>query len=183
VQNGAAGWRDQSVAVCDPDEGPVPDRLPGRCLPAPWGHRDRFGAQGSGELFLKIHLKQKDIKYLKKVRVENVPDPENHIQAVLDRVRPEHLSRHFNFVPQPQKQPGVGEAAAAGQGNFWTDAEDFLSKVKAFLKYTVPYPLIETYGIWYCVVWFCENTFHRTIWKTHFMKTMFGKNTFHENNV
>jgi nuclear GTP-binding protein len=29
------------------------------------------------------------------VRVENVKDPENHIQGVLDRVKPEHLRRHY----------------------------------------------------------------------------------------
>jgi hypothetical protein len=51
-----------------------------------------------------------------------VPDPENHIQAVLDRVCPEHLARHFNFVTK-------GEGTETN-GKFWTDAEQFLSKVK-----------------------------------------------------
>ncbi|PIO56023.1 hypothetical protein TELCIR_22585 [Teladorsagia circumcincta] len=44
------------------------------------------------------------------VRVENVKDPENHVQGVLDRVKPEHLMRHY----------GIEE---------WTDAEDFMTKI------------------------------------------------------
>ena len=54
--------------------------------------------------------------------MENVKDPENHIQAVLDRVRPEHLSRHYTFVKL--KEPADPEG-----GPWWTDAEDFLAKV------------------------------------------------------
>jgi len=50
------------------------------------------------------------------VRVENVTDPENHIQGVLDRVRPEHLRRHYGM-----DKPGVD--------NTWVDVEDFLSKI------------------------------------------------------
>ncbi|KAK5966483.1 Nucleolar GTP-binding protein 2 [Trichostrongylus colubriformis] len=44
------------------------------------------------------------------VRVENVKDPENHVQGVLDRVKREHLMRHY----------GIDE---------WTDAEDFMTKI------------------------------------------------------
>ncbi|KIH56873.1 hypothetical protein ANCDUO_12944 [Ancylostoma duodenale] len=44
------------------------------------------------------------------VRVENVKDPENHVQGVLERVKPEHLMKHY----------GVDE---------WTDAEDFMTKI------------------------------------------------------
>ncbi|KHJ84588.1 hypothetical protein OESDEN_15696 [Oesophagostomum dentatum] len=44
------------------------------------------------------------------VRVENVKDPENHVQGVLDRVKPEHLKKHY----------GIDD---------WTDAEDFMTKV------------------------------------------------------
>ncbi|KAK6057769.1 hypothetical protein COOONC_04670 [Cooperia oncophora] len=44
------------------------------------------------------------------VRVENVKDPENHVQGVLDRVKPEHLMKHY----------GIDE---------WTDAEDFMTKI------------------------------------------------------
>ncbi|CAJ0596137.1 unnamed protein product [Cylicocyclus nassatus] len=44
------------------------------------------------------------------VRVENVKDPENHVQGVLDRVKPEHL----------KKQYGIDD---------WTDAEDFMTRV------------------------------------------------------
>ncbi|CAD6186479.1 unnamed protein product [Caenorhabditis auriculariae] len=44
------------------------------------------------------------------VRVENVKDPENHVQGVLDRVKVEHLRRHY----------GIGE---------WEDVEDFMTKV------------------------------------------------------
>ncbi|RCN31444.1 hypothetical protein ANCCAN_22769 [Ancylostoma caninum] len=44
------------------------------------------------------------------VRVENVKDPENHVQGVLERVKPEHLMKHY----------GIDE---------WTDAEDFMTKI------------------------------------------------------
>lgn len=42
--------------------------------------------------------------------MENVKDPENHVQGVLDRVKPEHLRKHYNV-------------------DVWTDAEDFMTKV------------------------------------------------------
>ncbi|VDK45123.1 unnamed protein product [Anisakis simplex] len=44
------------------------------------------------------------------VRVENVKDPENHVQGVLDRVKAEYLKTVY----------GIDD---------WTDAEDFLSKI------------------------------------------------------
>ncbi|KAK6725813.1 hypothetical protein RB195_004249 [Necator americanus] len=44
------------------------------------------------------------------VRVENVKDPENHVQGVLDRVKVEHLKKHY----------GIDD---------WTDAEDFMTKI------------------------------------------------------
>uniref|UniRef100_A0A183F2T5 G domain-containing protein n=1 Tax=Heligmosomoides polygyrus TaxID=6339 RepID=A0A183F2T5_HELPZ len=44
------------------------------------------------------------------VRVENVKDPENHVQGVLDRVKPEHLKRNY----------GIDD---------WTDAEDFMTRI------------------------------------------------------
>ncbi|CAJ0575546.1 unnamed protein product, partial [Mesorhabditis spiculigera] len=44
------------------------------------------------------------------VRVENVKDVENHVQGVLDRVKPEHLKRHYL----------IGD---------WEDAEDFMTKI------------------------------------------------------
>ncbi|KAH7726647.1 nucleolar GTP-binding protein 2-like isoform 1 [Aphelenchoides avenae] len=44
------------------------------------------------------------------VRVENVKDPENHVQGVLDRVKPEHLQKHYNVES-------------------FTDPEDFMTKV------------------------------------------------------
>jgi len=44
------------------------------------------------------------------VRVENVKDPENHVQGVLDRVKPEHLKKHYEI------------------GDF-TDTEDFMTKI------------------------------------------------------
>lgn len=44
------------------------------------------------------------------VRVENVKDPENHVQGVLDRVKVDHLRRHYQ----------IGE---------WTDTEDFMTKI------------------------------------------------------
>lgn len=44
------------------------------------------------------------------VRVECVTDVENHVQGVLDRVKAEHLKRHYLIAD-------------------WTDAEDFMSKV------------------------------------------------------
>ncbi|KAI6182094.1 Nucleolar GTP-binding protein 2 [Aphelenchoides bicaudatus] len=50
------------------------------------------------------------------VRVENVTDPENHIQGVLDRVRPEYLRRHYGM-----DKPDVDDK--------WTDVEDFLTKI------------------------------------------------------
>ena len=50
-----------------------------------------------------------------KVRVENVTDPENHIQGVLDRVQPEHLRRHYNLVSKENAE--------------WTGTEDFLAKI------------------------------------------------------
>ncbi|KAL3119676.1 hypothetical protein niasHT_006762 [Heterodera trifolii] len=55
------------------------------------------------------------------VRVENVPDPENHIQTVLDRVRPAHLRRHYNFVKS--------EGGGANGEPFWTNCEDFMTKI------------------------------------------------------
>lgn len=45
-----------------------------------------------------------------KVRVENVKDPENHVQGVLDRVKAEHLKKTY----------GIDD---------WTDPEDFMTKV------------------------------------------------------
>lgn len=50
------------------------------------------------------------------MRVENVTDPENHIQGVLDRVKPEYLRRHYGM-----DKPSMD--------NTWTDAEDFLGKI------------------------------------------------------
>jgi nuclear GTP-binding protein len=50
--------------------------------------------------------------------VENVKDPENHVQAVLERVRPEHLMRHYSFV----KSDGT-------EGPWWTDADEFMTKI------------------------------------------------------
>uniref|UniRef100_A0A1I7XNV7 G domain-containing protein n=1 Tax=Heterorhabditis bacteriophora TaxID=37862 RepID=A0A1I7XNV7_HETBA len=44
------------------------------------------------------------------VRVENVKDPENHVQGVLDRVKPEHLKKNY----------GIDD---------WTDAEDFMTRI------------------------------------------------------
>ncbi|CAA16514.2 Nucleolar GTP-binding protein 2 [Caenorhabditis elegans] len=44
------------------------------------------------------------------VRVENVKDPENHVQGVLDRCKPEHLRRQY----------GIPE---------FTDVDDFLTKI------------------------------------------------------
>jgi len=44
------------------------------------------------------------------VRVENVKDPENHVQGVLDRIKAEHLKRTYMI-------------------DDWTDVEDFLAKV------------------------------------------------------
>ncbi len=44
------------------------------------------------------------------VRVENVKDPENHVQGVLDRIKVEHLKQTYMI-------------------DDWTDVEDFLGKV------------------------------------------------------
>ncbi len=44
------------------------------------------------------------------VRVENVKNPEDHIQGILDRVKPEYLTRQYNV-------------------SSWTDSTDFLSQV------------------------------------------------------
>jgi len=44
------------------------------------------------------------------VRVENVKDPENHVQGVLDRVKVEHLKKTY----------GIDD---------WTDPEDFMTKI------------------------------------------------------
>lgn len=44
------------------------------------------------------------------VRVENVKDPENHVQGVLDRVKAEHLQKTYQIEE-------------------WKDAEDFLTKI------------------------------------------------------
>ncbi|VDM45446.1 unnamed protein product [Toxocara canis] len=44
------------------------------------------------------------------VRVENVKDPENHVQGVLDRVKPQYLKTVY----------GIDD---------WTDVEDFLSRI------------------------------------------------------
>lgn len=44
------------------------------------------------------------------VRVENVKDPENHVQGVLDRVKKEHLEKNYNI-------------------SGWTDTEDFMTKI------------------------------------------------------
>ncbi|KJH41316.1 hypothetical protein DICVIV_12705 [Dictyocaulus viviparus] len=44
------------------------------------------------------------------VRVENVKDPENHVQGVLDRVKFEHLRNHY----------GIDE---------WKNVEDFMTKI------------------------------------------------------
>lgn len=42
--------------------------------------------------------------------MENVKDPENHVQGVLDRVKKEHLRKTYNVTE-------------------WTDVEDFLEKL------------------------------------------------------
>ncbi|KAK0423704.1 hypothetical protein QR680_008286 [Steinernema hermaphroditum] len=44
------------------------------------------------------------------VRVENVKDPENHVQGVLDRVKPEHLQKTYEIGP-------------------FADVDDFLTKI------------------------------------------------------
>jgi len=44
------------------------------------------------------------------VRVENVKDPENHVQGVLDRVKQEHLEKTYKI-------------------SAWEDAEDFMTKI------------------------------------------------------
>jgi nuclear GTP-binding protein len=50
------------------------------------------------------------------VRVENVTDPENHIQGVLERVRPEYLRKHYG-MDKPDFDSN------------WKDDEDFLTKI------------------------------------------------------
>ncbi|KAI6203756.1 Nucleolar GTP-binding protein 2 [Aphelenchoides besseyi] len=47
------------------------------------------------------------------VRVENVTDPENHVQGVLDRVKRTHLAKHYNLEGDDD----------------WTDSEEFLTKI------------------------------------------------------
>ena len=59
------------------------------------------------------------------VRVENVPDPENHISAVLDRVRPEHLLQHYAHVLSKEGGNDLEGKKAA----FLTNPEEFLSMV------------------------------------------------------
>ena len=55
--------------------------------------------------------------------MENVKDPENHIQAVLDRVKPEHLIQHFNL------SKSNNDADIDNGQQLWVNAEDFLRKV------------------------------------------------------
>ncbi|KAI6179659.1 Nucleolar GTP-binding protein 2 [Aphelenchoides besseyi] len=47
------------------------------------------------------------------VRVENVTDPENHVQGVLDRVKRTHLAKHYNLEGDDD----------------WSDSEEFLTKI------------------------------------------------------
>lgn len=55
------------------------------------------------------------------MRVENVKDPEAHVQGVLDRVKPEHLQRHYFG----QSSRGVELALEEG----WASADDFMTQV------------------------------------------------------
>jgi len=53
------------------------------------------------------------------VRVENVKDPENHIHAVLNRVKKEHLVGHYSYAKLTSSDNEIP----------WKDAEDFLTKL------------------------------------------------------
>uniref|UniRef100_A0A1I8BXI5 Nucleolar GTP-binding protein 2 n=1 Tax=Meloidogyne hapla TaxID=6305 RepID=A0A1I8BXI5_MELHA len=59
------------------------------------------------------------------VRVENVPDPENHIAAVLDRVRPEHLMQHYAHIFNKEEERNEDKK----KGTFLTNSEEFLSRI------------------------------------------------------
>lgn len=57
------------------------------------------------------------------VRVENVPDPENHIPAVLERVRQEHLIQHYAHIFTKN------ELNEEKKASFLTNSEEFLTMV------------------------------------------------------
>lgn len=50
------------------------------------------------------------VNYIIKVRVENIQDPSSHIPAVLERVKPEYLSKTYQIVS-------------------WSDSADFMEQV------------------------------------------------------
>jgi nuclear GTP-binding protein len=55
------------------------------------------------------------------VRVEKVKNPEDHIGAVLDRVKPEHLMRHYSFMKVDDLDTENGE--------YWDGPEDFMTRI------------------------------------------------------
>jgi len=59
------------------------------------------------------------------VRVENVPDPENHITAVLDRVQPAHLLQHYAHIFNKEEERNEEKE----KRTFLTNSEEFLSRV------------------------------------------------------
>lgn len=59
------------------------------------------------------------------VRVENVKDPENHIQGVLDRVKPEHLRRHYlSSRKQAENKKSIEAASIIGAGTTTKEEEE-----------------------------------------------------------
>lgn len=55
------------------------------------------------------------------MRVENVRDPETHVQGVLDRVKPQYLRRHYFG----ESSRGVELASEEG----WASADDFMTQI------------------------------------------------------
>lgn len=56
-------------------------------------------------------------------------DPENHVQAVLERVEDEHLRKHYKLYRKDPNAASSSSRKAELKPMVWTDADDFMTKV------------------------------------------------------
>jgi nuclear GTP-binding protein len=60
--------------------------------------------------------------------VENVGDPENHVQAVLERVEDEHLRKHYKLYRKDPNAVSSSSRRTELKPMVWADADDFMTK-------------------------------------------------------
>jgi len=78
--------------------------------------------------FLALCIPENNLFHLLQVRIENVKDPENHVQAVLDRVKDEHLRKHYKLYRKDPSSLSLSRKLEM-KPMVWKDAEEFMTKV------------------------------------------------------